>query len=96
MGGPGGASYYAFTPVRGWRMVVLDAYDISLLGWPPGEPRHAQAVAILDAHNPNTVRLGHPLCERSLAARCPARASLQHSCSLCDFANVMGLLPRQV
>jgi len=65
MGGPGGASYYAFTPVRGWRMVILDAYDISLLGWPPGEPRHAQAVATLDAHNPNTVRLGHPMCKRS-------------------------------
>jgi manganese-dependent ADP-ribose/CDP-alcohol diphosphatase len=32
----------------------LDRYDVSILGWPPGHPRHEAAVALLNAKNPNT------------------------------------------
>jgi hypothetical protein len=52
-----GASYYSFSPHPAWRFVVIDAYDISLLGWPDGHPRHLQAQAILDRENPNTVSM---------------------------------------
>lgn len=50
-----GASYYSFSPHPGWLFVVLDAYDISLLGWPDTHPRHLQAEAILKRENPNKV-----------------------------------------
>ncbi len=56
MGGEATSSYYSFTPHRGWRFVVLDGYDCSILGWPPGHPLHEKAVAILDKRNPNKVR----------------------------------------
>lgn len=55
MGGPATASYYAFSPHPAWRFVMLDAYDVSLLGWPQGDPRHSLAVSLLDRHNPNEV-----------------------------------------
>uniref|UniRef100_A0A383VZW1 Manganese-dependent ADP-ribose/CDP-alcohol diphosphatase n=1 Tax=Tetradesmus obliquus TaxID=3088 RepID=A0A383VZW1_TETOB len=48
-----GASYYAFSPHPTWLFVVLDAYDVSLLGWPDSHPRHLQAEALLAQHNPN-------------------------------------------
>ena len=57
MGSATGASYYALAPARGWRLLMLDAYDVSLLGWPPGHPHHTQAAAILDDRNPNEVRI---------------------------------------
>lgn len=50
-----GASYYSFSPHPAWRFVVIDAYDISLLGWPETHPRHLQAEAILERENPNEV-----------------------------------------
>ena len=53
--GVAGASYYAFTPHPDWRFVALDAYDVSMLGWPPGHPNHEAAMAILDERNPNEV-----------------------------------------
>ena len=56
MGTPDSASYYALDVAPGWRLLVLDAYDISMLGWPPGHPHHAQAVATLNERNPNAVR----------------------------------------
>ncbi len=56
MEGPGGASYYSFSPHASWRIVVLDGYDVSLLGWPPEHPLHQQAQQILDKHNPNQAR----------------------------------------
>ena len=53
MGGPGGASYYSFSPHASWRVVVMDGYDVSLLGWPPEHPLHQQALQILNERNPN-------------------------------------------
>jgi manganese-dependent ADP-ribose/CDP-alcohol diphosphatase len=47
-------SYFAFRPpTPGWRILVLDGYDISLLGWPAGHPLHEAAVALLAERNPN-------------------------------------------
>ncbi len=48
-------SYYAFSPHPDWRLVVLDGYDISLLGWPEGHPLHEEAARILHERNPNQV-----------------------------------------
>jgi manganese-dependent ADP-ribose/CDP-alcohol diphosphatase len=48
-----GASYYSVQLAPGWRALGLDSYDVSMLGRPAGDPRHAQAVATLRAHNPN-------------------------------------------
>lgn len=53
-----GSSYYSFSPHPGWLFVVLDAYDVSLLGWPEGHPHHLQAQAILEKNNPNKVTHG--------------------------------------
>jgi manganese-dependent ADP-ribose/CDP-alcohol diphosphatase len=52
---PGGASFYSFQPHPAWRFVVLDAYDVSLLGWDESHPRHKEAEALLHQHNPNKV-----------------------------------------
>ena len=57
MGGPGGASYYSFTPHEAWQIVVLDGYDVSMLGWPQGHPLHQQACRTLDKRNPNQVHM---------------------------------------
>lgn len=46
-------SYYSFRPAPGWRFLLLDGYDVSILGWPPGHPQHEQARAMLEANNPN-------------------------------------------
>ena len=35
-GQPPQHSYYTFQPAPGWRFIMLDGYDVSILGWPPG------------------------------------------------------------
>ncbi|KAI3431396.1 hypothetical protein D9Q98_004449 [Chlorella vulgaris] len=47
-------SYYSYQPVPGWRIIMLDGYDVSILGWPPGHPLREQAEQLLAEHNPNT------------------------------------------
>lgn len=49
----GDHSYYEARLGPGWRLVVLDGYDVSLLGWPAADARHAAAAALLAARNPN-------------------------------------------
>jgi len=51
--GPNGGSYYSFSPSPGWRVVVLDTFDVSLLGWPQGHPHTQIATNILGLMNPN-------------------------------------------
>lgn len=55
LGIQGVTSYYSFSPHKAWRFVVIDAYDVSMLGWPEGHPLHQQAQAILDEKNINEV-----------------------------------------
>ena len=64
-----GASYYAFSPHRDWRFIVLDSYDVSVLGWPEGHPNRDAAVEILDEKNPNEVDL--PPASHCIAATSP-------------------------
>jgi len=35
---------------------MVDPYDISVAGWPPGHPNRSAAEHILKQHNPNKVR----------------------------------------
>lgn len=50
-----GDPYYAFVPHRSWRIVVLDAFQESLIGWPEGDVRRVRATISIKAHNPNDV-----------------------------------------
>ncbi|KAK9813913.1 hypothetical protein WJX73_004524 [Symbiochloris irregularis] len=52
-GQPEGCSYYHWSPHPQWRIVVLDAYDVSVWGWPPEDNRHKEALKILERYNPN-------------------------------------------
>lgn len=47
------------SPHPRWRIIVLDGYDVSVLGWPVDHPLHQQAVRTLDQFNPHEV--GQPL-----------------------------------
>lgn len=46
-------SYYSVCPAPGWRVVVVDAYDVSMLGWGDDHPHYALAAEILDRENSN-------------------------------------------
>uniref|UniRef100_A0A7S4HNU4 Calcineurin-like phosphoesterase domain-containing protein n=1 Tax=Odontella aurita TaxID=265563 RepID=A0A7S4HNU4_9STRA len=49
----GDKEYYAFTPVPGWRVAVLDPYQIALIGHAQDDPRRLEAVDLLARENPN-------------------------------------------
>ena len=49
----GVSSYHSFIPARGWRIIALDAYRESLMGWPEDDPRRRSALLTLTANNPN-------------------------------------------
>lgn len=48
-----GTSYYDFSPATGFRVIVLDGYDISVIGWPAGHPHQIEASLLLKEKNPN-------------------------------------------
>ena len=39
-------SYYTFSPRPGGRVIALDGYQVSVLGWPPGHPQHEAAAKV--------------------------------------------------
>ncbi|OEL24714.1 Manganese-dependent ADP-ribose/CDP-alcohol diphosphatase [Dichanthelium oligosanthes] len=47
-------AYYDFSPFPGFRIVVLDAYDVSALGWAHEHPVIIAAMTFLDERNPNS------------------------------------------
>ena len=47
-----GAAYRSFSPAEGVRVILLDSYAESVIGWPAGDARRVQAQAALSAHNP--------------------------------------------
>eukprot|EP00850_Spirogloea_muscicola_P019208 SM000186S04126 [mRNA] locus=s186:56909:59284:- [translate_table: standard] len=49
-----GQAFYQFSPHPAFRFVVLDGYDVSLLGWPPAHPHAVEAERLLSLRNPNT------------------------------------------
>ena len=80
----GVTSYYSFSPHKAWRFVVIDAYDVSMLGWPEGHPLYQQAKTILDEKNINEVSALHvtvpPLAARQL---CSLHSSMHVLCVDC-------------
>ena len=48
----GDREYYSFAPARGWRVVVLDPYQLALIGHAPDDPRRREAVELIGARNP--------------------------------------------
>ncbi|KAF8117764.1 hypothetical protein N665_0008s0110 [Sinapis alba] len=46
-------AYYDFSPTPEYRVVVLDGYDISAVGWPEDHPKTLAALKILEEKNPN-------------------------------------------
>lgn len=49
----GDREYYAFSPIGGWRVVVLDPYQIALIGHAEDDPRRLEAVDLIARENPN-------------------------------------------
>ncbi|KAL9235612.1 hypothetical protein vseg_010357 [Gypsophila vaccaria] len=49
-----GCAYYEFSPSPGYRIVVLDGYDISSIGWPKDHPKTLEAMKFLSEKNPNS------------------------------------------
>ena len=43
---------------KGWRTIVLDSYQESVVGWPEDDPRHREAVRLLQTHNPRCLESG--------------------------------------
>lgn len=52
--GRDGNAYYDFSPTPEYRIVVLDGYDISAVGWPQDHPNTFAALKILEEKNPNS------------------------------------------
>eukprot|EP00300_Choanocystis_sp_HF-7_P000389 c10312_g1_i2.p1 GENE.c10312_g1_i2~~c10312_g1_i2.p1 ORF type:complete len:335 (+),score=68.34 c10312_g1_i2:32-1006(+) len=50
--------YRDFSPHPKWRVVVLDAYDLSILGYPKADPHYEMAKEILSKNNPNNLENG--------------------------------------
>ena len=48
-----GAGHYSLTVGCAWRVVVVDSYQISAVGWPESDPRHARANDLLVEKNHN-------------------------------------------
>eukprot|EP00567_Pseudictyota_dubia_P006491 CAMPEP_0197440594 /NCGR_PEP_ID=MMETSP1175-20131217/7053_1 /TAXON_ID=1003142 /ORGANISM="Triceratium dubium, Strain CCMP147" /LENGTH=398 /DNA_ID=CAMNT_0042970729 /DNA_START=87 /DNA_END=1283 /DNA_ORIENTATION=- len=49
----GDKEYYSFVPAEGWRVVVLDPYQIALIGHARDDPRRLEAVDLIAKENPN-------------------------------------------
>jgi manganese-dependent ADP-ribose/CDP-alcohol diphosphatase len=45
--------FQSFSPAPGWRVIVLDAYDVAIIGRPPGSSEFNQAIDLLRSKNPN-------------------------------------------
>jgi len=48
----GDREYYSFSPAAGWRVVVLDPYQLALIGHAQDDPRRLAAVELLRRKNP--------------------------------------------
>jgi manganese-dependent ADP-ribose/CDP-alcohol diphosphatase len=50
--------FQSFSPAPGWRVIVLDAYDVAIIGRPPGSSEFKQAIDLLRSKNPNILEDG--------------------------------------
>ncbi|KAL7090787.1 hypothetical protein ACP275_12G063900 [Erythranthe tilingii] len=51
---PNSLVYCEFSPIPEFRLVVLDGYDVSAIGWPKDHPNTKKAVNFLAERNPNS------------------------------------------
>eukprot|EP00547_Thalassionema_nitzschioides_P008412 CAMPEP_0194225068 /NCGR_PEP_ID=MMETSP0156-20130528/38767_1 /TAXON_ID=33649 /ORGANISM="Thalassionema nitzschioides, Strain L26-B" /LENGTH=385 /DNA_ID=CAMNT_0038956867 /DNA_START=94 /DNA_END=1251 /DNA_ORIENTATION=- len=49
----GDREYYSFSPSKGWKVMVLDPYQISLIGHAKDDPRRREAIDIMARENKN-------------------------------------------
>lgn len=49
----GDREYYSFSPAAGWRVVVLDPYQLALIGHAQDDPRRLAAVDLIGRENPS-------------------------------------------
>lgn len=47
-------AYYSFQ-VEGFRFLVMDTYDISILGWPEGHPHRNKALKVIEKYHPKDI-----------------------------------------
>lgn len=47
--------FHSFSPFPGWRFIVLDPFDLAIIGWDRGHPNRVEALRVLREHNPNDV-----------------------------------------
>ena len=50
---PTRSEFHAFSPAPGWRVLALDSFQESVIGWPKDDPRHVRAQRMLAENNPN-------------------------------------------
>jgi hypothetical protein len=65
----GERAWYAVFPCSGWRIIVLDSFDISLVGQREDSEAHATALELLRSQNPNPPGAADPLAGLSGEAR---------------------------
>ncbi len=53
-----GHFYQSFSPAAGWRVIILDAYDVSIIGRHPHSLEFKQAIDLLQSNNPNILADG--------------------------------------
>ena len=49
----GNEEYYMFAPAKGWKVIVLDPYQIALIGHAQDDPRRLEAMDVIRKENPN-------------------------------------------
>jgi manganese-dependent ADP-ribose/CDP-alcohol diphosphatase len=50
--------FQSFSPAAGWRVIILDAYDVSVIGRPHGSSEFKEAIDLLRLNNPNILQDG--------------------------------------
>lgn len=70
--------YRSFSPHPGFRFIIVDAYDISVLGQPKGHPHQAMAQELLDKNNPNEDKYCFDNMEDLMCRFVPFNGALSH------------------
>ena len=81
---PSGRSYYDFSPAVGWRVVLVDTYEISQMH-AAGSPAYQEARRVLEANNPNDTLHGCVACVPSCDATPFPRLQPQSAGQCCVY-----------
>jgi manganese-dependent ADP-ribose/CDP-alcohol diphosphatase len=90
----GDREYYSFAPAAGWRVVVLDPYQLALIGLAADDPRRLEAVELIARKNPGVHPSGsggewfahvsgHGSHTVHCTLQCIVRTLLTVACALC-------------